>query len=236
MAQGFKSGGWTTRVTTPVKVAPTFEPERANTYELGLKSDLADYRFRLNVAAFFTDYQDLQITVQRGITPFVENAAAADIKGLELDLLWRASENLLLSGNFGYIDAKYKSITDPNALITEDSKFLNTPDFSSSLALDYTVPIAKDGERLIFHVDMNTKSEVHNDVENTPLLIQPGLTLLNASVSLQGKKENWKITLGGTNLTNQTYIVGGYSNPGVGVTYATYARPIEFNLGISFNF
>ena len=236
MAQGFKSGGWTTRVTTPVKEAPTFAPEKANTYEVGLKTDLADYRFRFNVAAFYTDYQDLQITVQRGITPFVENAAAAEIKGLEVDLLWRANENLLLSGNFGYIDAKYKEITDPNALITEDSKFLNTPDFSSSLALDYTIPIGKNKERVVLHIDTNTKSEVHNDVENTALLVQPGLTLLNASISVEGRKENWKITLGGTNLTNQTYIVGGYSNPGVGITYATYARPIEANLGISFNF
>ena len=236
MAQGFKSGGWTTRVTTPVKVAPTFEPEKANTYEVGLKTNLADYKFRFNLAAFYTDYQDLQVTVQRGITPFVENAAAAEIKGLEVDVMWRATPGLILSGNFGYIDAKYKEITDENALISEDSKFLNTPDFSSSVALDYTVPLGKGKEKVIFHVDVNNKGEIYNDVENTPLLRQPGLTLLNASVSLESRKENWRITLGGSNLTNETYIVGGYSNPGVGITYATYARPAEFNLGISFNF
>ncbi len=54
-AQGFKSGGWTTRVTVATQEAPTFEPERANTYELGVKSEFADNKLRLNLAGFYTD-------------------------------------------------------------------------------------------------------------------------------------------------------------------------------------
>lgn len=235
-AQGFKSGGWTTRVTTPVLVAPTFAPEKANTYEIGLKTDLANNTVRFNVSAFYTDYQDLQITVQRGITPFVENAAQAEIKGLEVDAQWRASENVLLSGNLGFIDASYKSITDPNAVISEDFSFINTPDFSSSVAADITFPLGEDKARLLFHIDMVNKSEVYNDVENTAILRQPGLTLLNTSLSLEGPNRDWKVTLGGSNITNEAYLVGGYNNPGVGIIYGTYARPAEFNLGVSYKF
>ncbi|WP_298486906.1 TonB-dependent receptor [uncultured Maribacter sp.] len=235
-AQGFKSGGWTTRVTTPVLEAPTFAPEKANTYEIGLKTDIANNRVRFNIAGFYTDYQDLQVTVQRGITPFVVNAAQAEIKGVEVDAQWRASENLTFSGNLGYIDAQYKKITDPGAVITENSSFINTPDFSSSLALDWTIPFGENKGRLLFHIDMASKSEIYNDVENTPLLVQEGISLFNTSLSLESASRNWKITLGGTNITDETYIVGGYNNPGVGVTYATYARPAEFNLGVSYKF
>ncbi|TMM55815.1 TonB-dependent receptor [Maribacter algarum] len=233
-AQGFKSGGWTTRVTSPVLEAPTFEPEKANTYELGLKTDLADNTFRFNIAAFYTDYQNLQITVQRGITPFVENAAQATIKGLEVDAQWRASENLTFSGNLGFIDASYNEITDPNAVIQEDFSFVNTPDFSSSLAMDWIIPFGENKGRLIFHTDLSSKSEIYNDVENTPLLLQDGITLLNASLSLESASRAWKISMGGTNITDQTYLVGGYNNPGVGIIYGTYARPAEFNLGITY--
>ena len=79
-SKGFKSGGWTTRATVPILVAPEFDEEKATAYELGFKSQLFDNRVRLNVAAFFTDYEDLQITVQRGLSPYIENAGQSEIK------------------------------------------------------------------------------------------------------------------------------------------------------------
>jgi len=48
-SQGYRSGGWTTRLTAPPtdpKVAPSFNPETANTYEAGIKSELFDHRLR----------------------------------------------------------------------------------------------------------------------------------------------------------------------------------------------
>jgi len=164
----------------------------------------------------------------------VENAAQAEIKGLEIDLQVQASKNLILSGNAGFIDAQYKDITDPQAVIQEGFGFVNTPEFSASYALDWTIPFGEDKGRLIFHIDGSSKSEVFNNVENTELLRQPGLTLLNTSLSLESANRNWKFTVGGTNITDQTYIVSGFFNPGAGLTYGTYARPAEFNLGLTY--
>lgn len=234
-AQGFKSGGWSTRVTSPVLEAPIFDPENADTYEIGLKTDFADNRFRFNVSAFYTDYQNLQVTVQRGISPFVENAAQAEIKGVEFDLQWKATRNLLLSGNAGFLDAEYTDIEE-GALIQEDFGFVNTPEFSSSVSLDWTIPFGDDKGRLIFHIDASSKSEIFNNVENTELLRQPGLTLVNTALSYEGASRDWKVTVGGTNITNETYLVSGFFNPGAGLTYGTYARPAEFNVGVSYKF
>ena len=235
-AQGFKSGGWTTRVTAPVLEAPEFKPEKANTYEIGFKSEFAEKTIRFNAALFYTDFQDLQVTVQRGISPFLENAAKATIKGLEFDVLWRASKNWLLSANAGWLDASYDKITDPAAVIKEDFKFANTPDFSGSISSDYTIPLGDKLGRFIWHLDASTKSEVYNDAENTPLLRQSGLTLLNSTLAFQSYDYNWKITVGGTNLTNETYLVSGFSIPAVGIAYGIHARPAEFNLGVSYKF
>jgi len=66
-SQGFKSGGWTTRATTPILVAPTFNPEKANTYEIGLKGQFSDRLLQANIAGFYTDYSDLQVTVYSGV-------------------------------------------------------------------------------------------------------------------------------------------------------------------------
>src|SRR3546814_16146391 len=75
-SKGFKSGSWTTRVAAPVppdptkpadKQAPSFNPENADTFEIGFKSQLFDRMLQVNAAAFYTDYTGIQIQIQRGI-------------------------------------------------------------------------------------------------------------------------------------------------------------------------
>ena len=233
-AQGFKSGGWTTRVTEPVKEAPTYEPERANTYEIGLKSEFNEGKLRFNAAAFLTDYNDLQVTVQQGISPFVVNAANAKIQGLELDLQFIPAKNFLVTTNFGWLDAEYLEITDEFATIQEGFKFVNAPDLSGSIAVDLTTPLKNKKANLVWHLDYAAKSEVANNAENTPLLMQPGYGLLNAFVSVENAGKNWMLKTGFTNLTNKTILVSGFDIPAVGITYGTYARPREFYVSLSY--
>ena len=59
-AEGYRSGGFNGRSSTPDQVGTAFEPETLDSYELGLKSLLWDQRLQVNVAAFLSDYKDLQ--------------------------------------------------------------------------------------------------------------------------------------------------------------------------------
>src|SRR3546814_15316242 len=77
---------WTTRVAAPVppdptkpadKQAPSFNPEKADTFEIGFKSQLFDRMLQVNAAAFYTDYKGIQIQIQRGIGASFENAGNA---------------------------------------------------------------------------------------------------------------------------------------------------------------
>ena len=67
-SEGFKSGGWTTRLSQPITdgTFAEFKPERAESYELGLKSVFFDNRFLVNTAVFYTDYDDIQLNFQEG--------------------------------------------------------------------------------------------------------------------------------------------------------------------------
>jgi len=100
-SQGFKSGGFTTRLTTFFSEALlaqadpndpnvlrqlSFDEETSDNYEIGFKSNFANNRVRFNAAAFLNSYDDIQIVVQRGVSPSNENIAAAEIKGIELEL------------------------------------------------------------------------------------------------------------------------------------------------------
>ena len=89
VSTGFKSGGFNGRAQSDVFIA--FGPERATTYEVGYKAELENHRVRLNAAAFLTNYDEIQTTLNvvdpvTGVTTnVVANPADARIKGLELN-------------------------------------------------------------------------------------------------------------------------------------------------------
>ena len=233
-SQGYKSGGWTTRATVPILTAPEFNEETAATYELGLKGQYFDHRLQTNIAAFFTNYDNLQVTVQDGISPVTENAASSEIKGVEFEFQSLLSENLEINGSIGYIDAKYTSLKAGTAL-AEDFLFLNTPKWSLSLTGEYTVPL-KNGDSLLFHVDWSYKSRVANDAENTPELIADPVNLFSAMIRYEAAEDGWYLTLGGRNLTNERYIVSGQNQSGIGYIGGTYSRPREWYLTFGYEF
>ncbi|MGI9229740.1 MAG: TonB-dependent receptor [Gammaproteobacteria bacterium] len=227
-SKGFKSGGWTTRATVPIVAAPEFEEETATTYEVGIKTELFDRTARINVSAFLTDYQDLQVTVQRGLSPFFENAGQSEIKGIEADFEWLATEKLAITGAVGFIDAEYTEL-DAVSVIKTDFKFNNTPNKSLTLAGNYLTPF-KNGSSLRWRVDYSYRSRQANDAENTPELFSDAVSLFSASVSYRPPSDRWEVALGGTNLTDKRYIVSGFRQPGSGAIDGTYSRPREWYL------
>lgn len=110
--QGFKSGGFNGRGNSNETIGP-YDPETVNSYELGLKSDWADNRVRLNIAAFYADYKDKQEEIIRtnpdtGATiTTVDNAASVDIMGIEAEWAVIPFTGFTLSGTVAYLDAKY---------------------------------------------------------------------------------------------------------------------------------
>ncbi len=92
-----------------------FEPEVLDVWEIGAKTTLFDGRVRLNGAAFFQDFKDKQVTVQKvvGNTTGTEvvNISGSEVKGIELDATWQATDNWLLQGGYTYLDSEYTDYT-----------------------------------------------------------------------------------------------------------------------------
>src|SRR3546814_8004504 len=90
IARGYKSGGFQGLSGTAEGASTPYDPEFAWSYEVGAKTDWFDRRLRLNIAAFRTDYSDLQISQ---LVPLccvvVSNAAKARIKGVEVEAVVR---------------------------------------------------------------------------------------------------------------------------------------------------
>lgn len=120
VSTGFKSGGFTGSASTSNRADASFDEETATSYEIGLKSQWFDNTLRLNIAAFFTDYEDLQVTrffrpADNPANAFGEfitnNAGEAEISGFEVEFTWLATENLEFGGNWAYLDSEFTDFT-----------------------------------------------------------------------------------------------------------------------------
>jgi iron complex outermembrane receptor protein len=104
--RGFKSG--TYNATSLGAEAVPVKPEVLDAYEVGFKSEFADHRIRVNASAFYYDYSNIQVGLITGAgVTSVENAAGAQIYGLDLDVAVAPTSNLSIRGAINLLDSKY---------------------------------------------------------------------------------------------------------------------------------
>jgi len=242
-SEGFKSGGFVQRVFPPKNDFPSFKPETATVYEVGLKWTGLEGRMRLNAAAFHTEYDDLHVQVNDGIAPVTRNAAAAEIDGFELELTALPAVGWFIEAGVGYLDAAYTKL-DPGENfvtdireITRDTKLANTPEWSTHLGLQYTYDFGGGGGSLVSRADWSYRSEVYIDALNFPELRQGPLNLVDLSLTYVSPQEDWELSLFGKNVTDERYLVSGSANAlSQGRAVAQVGRPDEWGVSFTYNF
>ncbi|PXA97676.1 TonB-dependent receptor [Nostoc sp. 3335mG] len=245
-SRGYKTGGWTTRLTNPQgNVAPDFNEEQATTIEVGVKSTLLDRKLQLNAAAFTTDYQDIQLNIQIGTSPTIANAGDARIRGFELEAIVAPVRGLTVNASLGYIDATYTSVSPAAAAVGGPSPFQagtivgaplpKTPNWKINVSPRYETRIGNGGS-LIFLADWSHASSVWNDTQRSYILRRDPVDLVNASISYQEPGGHWTLGVGATNLTNDRYLTSGGANIADGTFFGTYSRPREWYARFGFKF
>jgi iron complex outermembrane receptor protein len=116
VSKGYKAGGSSTGNDTNNNSAPIsipFAQERLMNYELGVKTEWADRRVRLNASVFYLDWKNLQVEAFRFLTPGdlssnFEQTVNVDsrAKGAEIELQARPTSNLTLGGGMGLLDTR----------------------------------------------------------------------------------------------------------------------------------
>jgi outer membrane receptor protein involved in Fe transport len=107
-SKGYKGGG----INNPNAndTSPAYDPEFVNAYEIGSKNTLVDGRLMLNATAFMYEYDGYQISQLRGLVSATENIDA-EVKGAELEMLWKPVERLRMNAALGYLNTKIKAGT-----------------------------------------------------------------------------------------------------------------------------
>lgn len=252
-AQGYRSGGFNGVSTTVADVLTQFQPQTQNSYEIGLKSRLFDNRATLNVAAFWDESKDLQLSVFRAVTSAastVVNAGAARVRGIEIEAGARPVESLFLQAAFGYLDAEYKRYIDAGVDVADNRSFPYAPKYSFSTSVQWTA-LQRDFGKLDLIVDLSRLSGYYQsaaalrpaspteiDAHNTH---SPGRTMLDARAILSefpmgGLKG--ELSLWGRNLLNeddpQFFIDFGANFQRLAVAYFPDPRTYGMTLSVRF--
>jgi len=236
-SQGFKSGGFVLRYVEAVPEPRVFKPETLDSHEVGFKWQGWDDRLRINASAFYSDYQDVQVTFFDALGgPVTANAGTVDIKGLELELTALLAQGLQLDMGYGYTDASYDSINPISGLslsINDDASLVNTPENSFNIGLQYSLPVA--GNELMLRIDYSYTDEIYNDSQNSRFLREDAYELINISARL-AIDETFDFVVFVKNLNDERYIVSGDSNFGLGFHEANYNRPREYGMTLRYRF
>ena len=173
-AQGFKSGGFngeTNVFAAPTAACPSgatelcnpYRPEQVDSYEVGVKTKLADGRVIFNVAAFRSEHKDMQLSVftaTTGAASIVRNAAGARIQGLEFETVLRPVEGLTINGSLAILDPKYKSFIDGGVEVSNNRAFPHAPKTTASVGFDWAV-LSGDWGKLNLYGDLNYVSKYY---------------------------------------------------------------------------
>lgn len=116
VAKGNKPGGVNSNPELPPDRIGVDEEENWS-YEIGTKNTLFEGRMTMNLAAFFIDWKDQQLT-DTYVTPagnsvsYSINVGKTEIKGLEYVMDLALSENLYAGMTYAYIDSRFKLFND----------------------------------------------------------------------------------------------------------------------------
>jgi iron complex outermembrane receptor protein len=247
-SKGFKSGGWTTRLSAPIASADLarFNPEYDQTYEIGIKSQWFDRHLQANVAAFYSKYKGIQLNVQEGPSPVYQNAGDATIKGLEFELQSVFDNGIGLNFTAGYMDAYYTSLNPCLLYFTNaagqcvpsagaqyvpgfggfsyNSELPKTPKTKFSVSPTYDIKLPNSGT-VRLEADYTYVAHMFNDGPNTVLLERDSTNTVNAAIHYIPPSSRFEFIVGGTNLTDDRYLTVGSVNYTAGEVVGSYNPP-----------
>jgi iron complex outermembrane receptor protein len=268
-ARGFRSGGYNDQVGTagaggpfpiPLEFQQPYDPETADSFELGVKSSWLDNRLQVNANAFYVQYDDAQrqivaaVQVAPGIV-FEEtrffNAAEVEVAGFELEWTALLSDwlpdsvpgDLLLRGNLGYLDTEYDTFeidTDFDGMVDLDLSNRDverSPEWQFMVDLTYDHPLRDWGD-LSWNFNLSYEDDqtnIYSPLGEALDTVLEDKTLLNLSATFTDRSERYMVRVFAKNLTDEIYRTAAQPVGGLW-TFALYGRPRTFGIEIGASF
>ena len=244
-SEGFKSGVYNiaSTNTTPVR------PETITSYEAGIKLRPASW-LRTNISGFIYDYSDLQVSARlAGSTvTFLQNAGAAKLKGIDLDIAAYPTDGLSLNLAAAFLDTKFTEFagaainvptitngvsTGGNASIIADvtgNQLVRAPEFTATAGFAYEFEA---GSGLV-KLGANANYNDGYFLEFGNRLRQPSYVLVNGNLGWWTRNERLGITLWAENITGEDVVQ--YALVSANQDGYSYRPPATYGVRLNFNY
>jgi len=245
--KAFKSGTYN---PTGLKSTPV-DPETTIAYEAGVKSAYSTFNF--DVAAFHYKFENLQvsatITTPTGTTSVLQNAAAAEISGVEIEGSVKLTQAFKVIGGFSYLDDRYSefpkaNVNTPfptcpgpspcgnfaNTIDATGFPMARTPRYTGNLTAEYLATLFRGDFRasLTAYYNSGFSWEVANRLR------QGTYTTVNANVAFTPPGSRFEYSLWGRNLTSRVYEI--QSADSAGGDAVSFAQPRSAGVKVQFKF
>ena len=229
VSTGFKSGGFSGSYNASQAATLPVTSEDVTNYELGLKTEFADGRVRLNAAAFTYEVEDFQaqvfLTVATGSV--ITNAGDVTGTGAEAEITALITPNFEIIAGLGLLDTEFDS--DQIFRVAGDEYTLDgnelpsAPELTYNLVARYYLPLVDRGE-LAFQADYAWQDDHFLQIENDPYSRHDSYGIANAKVSWHSPDGRYSVSAFVNNLTDEEYFT--YQNTlGADWGYGVWGKP-----------
>ena len=187
-----------------------FDSDTLENLELGWKMTLLDGKMRLNGSLYQIDWEDIQVSQfdSQNISIFtiVDNGGDAEITGLEMDMVWAATDNLTVFGAMSYNETELVRVDPGFSFVVQDEgrPLPLTPEFQGNLRARYYWEMSG-GKEGFFQLGGKYSGEALNSIVDTttePNTMQDSYVIMDASVGLT-TDTGWGVELYVSNLTDE---------------------------------
>jgi iron complex outermembrane receptor protein len=226
VASGFRAPTVQDRIQDDVEITVA-DSETILSYEIGYKAQ--SDRVRFNVAGFYYVVDDMQLVIIGGAVnqTKLENADEGVGYGVEVELDYAVTENLILSGGFGYnkteINDSNLSVTPgpmttpldpldpsggPRDVFIDGNPFQHAPEWTANIEIDYTYPLTSGNELYLF-TDWKFKGETNDFLYRTLEFVTDTQFEGGLRLGYRNVDKNYSIGLFGRNITDEDNAIGG---------------------------
>jgi outer membrane receptor protein involved in Fe transport len=225
---------------------PTFDKETADHFEVGMKSDFADGRVRLNMSVFYTEFDDLQLQILRPDGTFdVTNASGATSQGLDMDADWAITENLTLNAAALFLDADFDSgvgVLDPTRPDPSGQRLPFSSEWTGQIGFSYDRPDTIGQWDLMLNGNWFGRTVQFVDTLPADDRKEGRYALVNLRGGVRSPGESWELALWCRNCFDKRYTVSRFAIPfdglipGASTEWSHVGEPRIWGGTVTFNF
>lgn len=239
----YRAGGANSRSLT----FRSFGPEKVEQYELGVKSEFWDRRARLNLAAYRTNYENIQVDFNRNaiiasgtrtVNETVNAPGRAKIRGYEADFTVTPLDGLTLTASYAYTKADLPATVNPFNNVLTPLNIVYTPRNSYSVAGDYVVPM--EAFTIRAHIDANASDGYNsgNSIVTSPMTDDS--FIVNARLAVTDIEfdsgHTLELSLWSRNLLNEQHTFQKSFNTATRFTSGIYNEPRTYGLDLTIRY